>query len=132
LVKSSRRGHSFGGCGHANLYSYHLHLEFKNEPFWTNKWEENFRDNGDTCVYFDFPEKHIAIDIYHSYTDTNTKKVYFKLQLFNRDEATDEDKKFVESVADQYSLTKKDDRYYSQEDSKEEIVSLLKQIMQVV
>lgn len=122
----------------ANLYAYRLYLDLKNAPFWnTEKWTQNFYDLGSTCIYFDFSEKHTAIDVLHKQTidnlDTDTKEVFFQLQLFNRDGATENEKQLVENIANQFKLYLSDNRrYHSTKYTKENIIDLLKKIMQKI
>jgi len=120
---------------HANLRSYQLYLEFREQPFWNQDfWVDNFYYGGDTCVYFDNKNNNIAIDVFYSETieniDTNAPEDRYKLQFFNRDSATDADKDFTKIIADKFSLMLEDGRYNSEEKSKENIVKLLKLIME--
>ena len=124
---------------HANLYTYRLHLDILKYPFWDkNKWSENFWDKGRTCVYLDYSVKHIAIDIYHKTTIINldttseTKEIFFQLQLFNIEQATEDDREIVREVATKLDLHFDGSRFTSKMDSKENLLNLLKRVMEKV
>lgn len=129
IADKKRRG------SYANIYAYRLHLELLKQPFWDeNKWVENFWEKDKTCVFFNFPAKHIAIDIYYKgiITDLDTdvkNSIYFQLQLFNRDKATDDDRKVIKDIAGKFGLQLKGDRFTSKQESKENILDLLQTIM---
>lgn len=119
---------------HANLYVYHLHLELLRKKTWNeNKWIQKFWDKDKTCVFFTFHTKHIVIDIYHIMTeinlDTDTKDIFFQLQLFNRNEAVEDDKKNIENIAVKFNLELKGDRFTSKRVVKDNILDLLQGIM---
>ncbi|MDR1792570.1 MAG: DUF262 domain-containing protein [Bacteroidales bacterium] len=112
----------------ANLKSYRLHLDLNSEKnkFWNNKWQENFREQDKTCVYFDFEEKCIAIDIIYSGNDL------YQLQFFNRDNASEDNKTCLKTIAKIFNLDWKGERFVSQRKTREEIIELLKNIMSEV
>jgi hypothetical protein len=87
-------------------------------------------------VYFDYKKKEIAIDIFYSpqieNIDTNIREDRYKLHLFNRENATDADKEFTKDIAKRFSLVRIGERYNSEEKSKENIVELLKEIMNII
>ncbi|WP_321479810.1 DUF262 domain-containing protein [uncultured Bacteroides sp.] len=130
LIADKKRSGSY-----ANLYVFRLHLELLKQPFWEKeKWTEDFWCKDKTCVFFDFPAKHIAIDIYHykrivTDLDTDTTYTHFQLQLFNRNAATDDNRIVVEKVSAKFDLQLKGNRFISEQEPKEKILCLLKKIM---
>lgn len=110
---------------HANLKSYLLYLDLsKASPngIFKEKWKLDFSSYEQSCVYFDWAEKGIAIDVFH------TGKDEYALQLFKRE---GESKECLEEVALNCDLTFHDEcgRYESGPKSREEIIRFIQEVM---
>lgn len=107
---------------HANLKSYRLYLDLKVK--YEKNWELNFYYQENTCAYFDWNEKQVAIDIYHSGNE------HYTLELFRREEG--EVKSFFAKIVDPLKLTFNGERYVSTPKSHDEMILYIKQVMNEV
>src|SRR5574344_22700 len=107
---------------HANLKSYRLYLDLKVK--YEKNWELNFYYQENTCAYFDWNEKQVAIDIYHSGNE------HYTLELFRREEG--EVKSFFAKIVGPLKLTFNGERYVSTPKSHDEMILYIKQVMNEV
>lgn len=113
---------------YANLYSYRLYLDFNANPFWNNNWKIDFYPKETTCAYFDYSKENIAVDIYYEGQD------FWRLEFFNRDNASEDQRKYLDEVANKLSLMKPENskRYKSTQNTKENVITLLKNIFDTI
>lgn len=106
---------------HANLKSYRVYLDLKKETFDSN-WEgPDFWDMGETCAYFDWKEKNIAIDIFYNGNDK------YVVQLFRRNDL--EIESYFAKLASSLELKFNGERYESAPKIKDDIIPFVKQVM---
>ena len=114
------RGQRASG-GRANLKSYRIYLDLKNEKFDSN-WEgPNFREADETYAYFDWKEKNIAINIFHNGNDK------YVVQLFRRNDL--EVESYFTKLASPLKLKFNGERYESAPKIKDDIIPFVKQVM---
>ena len=116
------RGQRASG-GRANLKSYRIYLDLKKETF-DNNWKLDFWEADETCAFFDWKEKNIAIDIFHNGNDKNDKYV---VQLFRRNDQ--EVKSYYAKLASPLELKFNGERYESAPKIKDDIIPFVKQVM---
>lgn len=106
---------------HINLKSYLLYLNLKEYPNYNN-WELNFNECGKTCTYFKHQVKNINIDI--NYVDDDK----YQIQIYNK--KTQDLAEINEyELIQEYSLKEKDKRLNSELSNYDDIMELLKQLL---
>lgn len=104
----------------ANLKSYRIYLDLKKETFDSN-WEgPDFWDMDETCAFFDWKEKNIAIGIFYNGNDK------YVVQLFRRNEEVE---LYFAKLASPLELKFNGERYESAPKIKDDIIPFVKQVM---
>jgi hypothetical protein len=111
---------------HANLKSYSLYqyLKLDENKFWDDRWTINFYEESRTCVYFDYKNKDIAIDVFYIGNEE------YQLQVFQRSNLKSNDtNELLNSVANSFKLKWNGERYDSESCTYKGIDELLRKII---